>query len=1043
VNRPIDQDARDLFSSGLERNYAVNANAGSGKTTAIAQRLAAMTMSPDAVEMLSRTVVVTFTRKAALEIRQRARAEVLTQLGRLPHLDEGALESLGRAFFGTIHSFCVLLARRYGQPLGVNLDPEVVDDGENAELWEGFLEHDSMHWESVPEEVLGQFLRYQNLENVFSLAQTLTDHSSRSLLEGGDPGSSPDPDWCVFDELMARVSSRRGKAVESLKANQRALGRWETAFRKGHGFLPIIKPTGKGNGVVELFKGFFAPIKGWSATVAGRLAAELAQRYRDYRREQGVQTYLDQVELANRLLERPNILDRIRRDGYRILLDEAQDTDPLQFNVLVEIARPPGASLGSWPGDGAPPRPGHFCLVGDGQQSIFGGRADIRNYQRHVEAYRMGSGGDVLDFSVTFRLPSQLIGFMNESVAPAFSELIEHNQSVDGDCLQVPYLELSPRPNPLAGQVSRRTFASGGARKVDDRLEAELEHLARFLVGSGPRGVGASDWSEICLLAPRKDWLETARRILVRERVPVSLQTRASRNGDRPAYAWIAGLLSVVIDPENGFEWVGVLREIFGISDAMLAACLDGVAPDFGSPDRYPSALGKALSLIRPFVLGCDDSGVEPVRFLDDLVEACLLRDRLQALGSGDECFEDLEAIRLIAGVISDSDGGVRDLQRRVIQEVDKETPSGQTGIDAINLLTCHSGKGLEWPVVIPIGLWRPLLRAADRGFSLVDEARRPRVYFDRASVPDEKAVSHERESARETMRLLYVTLTRAQRHLILSLSDDLKGLPGSFLDIWSGGDPDTLARRLGGLVDASEVVLKTVPAVEIEPRPVNALIQEPSADLLEQAAAVSSGSPTRRLPHELGEGQDQIRAVRHDAGMDEPHPPADSSDPIDYGIWWHETMEFLPWRADRGEIDGYLEARVALADRDGFRERGQEELSRFLVSELWNWLRDPNLIHHAEIPVFAPGGSGEWIDGVLDLLCLNTGTDELTVIDWKTNRRWGGESEGAFLDRLGSVYRPQLSAYARAVSQALGGANPALQVYSTVCGKVIEIGEG
>jgi len=150
--------------------------------------------------------------------------------------------------------------------------------------------------------------------------------------------------------------------------------------------------------------------------------------------------------------------------------------------------------------------------------------------------------------------------------------------------------------------------------------------------------------------------------------------------------------------------------------------------------------------------------------------------------------------------------------------------------------------------------------------------------------------------------------------------------------------------------------------------------------------------------------------------------------------------MESLPWRADRSEIDKFLETRVAIAHRDGFGERGQDELSRFLVSELWSWLRDPGLVHHAEIPVFAPGGSGEWIDGVLDLLCVKAGTGELTVIDWKTNRRRRREPEGEFLDRLDSTYRPQLIAYARAIAQALGGAEPSLRVYSTVCGKTIEM---
>jgi ATP-dependent helicase/nuclease subunit A len=1043
VTRLIDQEARELFASDLGRNYVVNANAGSGKTTAIAQRLAEMTMIPEAADSLSKTVVVTFTRKAALELRQRARSEVLALLSRRPDVDEGALEKLDRSFFGTIHSFCLLLGRRHGQPLGVNLDPEVVEDGESAEIWERFVQHDSMQFESVGGDVLRNFLRFQNLDGVFSLAQTLAEHSSRFLLKEGTIGSLPDPDWNAFDELMNHASIRRGKAKDNFGASQRALSQWAEAFRREFVFLPIIRPIGKGKDVVVLFERFFSPIKQWSAEVAGRLAAELAQRYREYRREQGVQTYLDQIEVANRLLERPAILDRIRREGYRILLDEAQDTDSLQFRVLVEIARPPGASLGDWPGDGPPPRPGHFCLVGDGQQSIFGGRADIRNYLKHVEAYREESSGNVLDFGVTFRLPSRLIDFMNDSVAPSFSESVSHNRGIEGHFLQVPYLQLSPRPDPIPGQVSRCLFARSAAKKVDDRLEDELRNLAQLLVKSGPIGIGACKWSDICVLAPRRDWLETARCILDREGIPVSLRTRASRNGDRPAYAWVAGLLSVVVDPENGFEWVGILREIFGVSDAVLADCVDGEPFDFGSPDRYPMSLREPLSLIRPFVLGCDESGVDPVSFLDDLVDACRIRDRLHALGSGIDWLEDLEAVRTIACAVTDSDGGVRDLHQRLIKEVDNETPSEPTGADAVNLLTCHSSKGLEWPVVIPIGLWRPLLRGVDQGFSLVDAARHPRVYFDRASIPVDTELSHKRELARETMRLLYVTLTRAQRHLVLSLPDDLTGSPGSFLEIWSGGDSDPLSRRLGSLPDTSEVVVEASITVPDEAPPAIPLIQEPSAEILERAVAFSSECPTRRLPHELANAKDQVRAARHEAVLDEPTPHADSSDPIDYGIWWHETMELFPWRADQKRVDEFVQSRVTIAGRDGFAERGQEELFRFLASELWDWLRDPGLVHHTEIPVFAPGKSGEWIDGVLDMLCVKDGMNELTVIDWKTNRPRPGEPEGSFLDWLGSTYRAQLSAYARAIARAIGGEKPALKVYSTVCAKTIEIEGG
>jgi len=61
----------------------------------------------------------------------------------------------------------------------------------------------------------------------------------------------------------------------------------------------------------------------------------------------------------------------VREQNLRVILDEAQDTDPAQFSVLLEITRPSDAT-GRWLETmNAPPRPGHFCMVGDLQQSIY------------------------------------------------------------------------------------------------------------------------------------------------------------------------------------------------------------------------------------------------------------------------------------------------------------------------------------------------------------------------------------------------------------------------------------------------------------------------------------------------------------------------------------------------------------------------------------------------------------------------------------------------------------------------------------------------
>lgn len=141
MSEPLcDQRARDRFRDEWDRNFAVSANAGSGKTTAISERLAAQALGPDAEDRLRHTAVVTFTRKAAAQIGRRARQVLLQRLAaERPGAGLAPLDHLERAFFGTIHSFCLLLAQRHGQTLGLNLNPAVVADDDEA-LWEEFLE---------------------------------------------------------------------------------------------------------------------------------------------------------------------------------------------------------------------------------------------------------------------------------------------------------------------------------------------------------------------------------------------------------------------------------------------------------------------------------------------------------------------------------------------------------------------------------------------------------------------------------------------------------------------------------------------------------------------------------------------------------------------------------------------------------------------------------------------------------------------------------------------------------------------------------------
>src|SRR5262249_4679777 len=126
--KPSDENVRARFASELDRNFSVVASAGSGKTTAITERILSIARSPNAVKILPRLVVVTFTNRAADEMQQRTRHALLQE-----HLPHEMQTAFNRAFFGTIHSFCMKLLTDFGHYLGLPAPLELVEDDED--LW--------------------------------------------------------------------------------------------------------------------------------------------------------------------------------------------------------------------------------------------------------------------------------------------------------------------------------------------------------------------------------------------------------------------------------------------------------------------------------------------------------------------------------------------------------------------------------------------------------------------------------------------------------------------------------------------------------------------------------------------------------------------------------------------------------------------------------------------------------------------------------------------------------------------------------------------
>src|SRR5881275_2249492 len=434
--KPRDERVRARFASELDRNFSVVASAGSGKTTAITQRVLSIARSPNAVEILPRLVVVTFTNRAADEMQQRTRQALLQE-----HLRQEVQTAFNRAFFGTIHSFCMKLLTDFGHYLGLPAPLELVEGDDD--LWQEFAQNQTRIGRSLGDKDRAMLLRFLQV-----------------------PGLSPCPPL-DFAEIYSQ--SDKGKGNDNISKSQAELREWETRHAGDWDYLrwPVCFTAANAR-FTQLWQEKFAPLRKWICDAATCVAAEVQRDYLDFRLDHGLVSYGDQIALAEELLQHPVAAQRIREENFRVILDEAQDTEPLQFSVLLEATRPPEAK-GLWlQVRHLGPRPGHFCMVGDFQQSIYWQRADLNYYRAVHEALVADKHGESLEFAVTFRLDQKQLDFVNET----FREILNNK---DG---QVRFVELQPRPKILPGKVIRVPLAKEllpNGKKLKDYQKARME----------------------------------------------------------------------------------------------------------------------------------------------------------------------------------------------------------------------------------------------------------------------------------------------------------------------------------------------------------------------------------------------------------------------------------------------------------------------------------------------------------------------------------------------------------------------------------------
>ncbi len=496
--------------------------------------------------------------------------------------------------------------------------------------------------------------------------------------------------------------------------------------------------------------------------------------YLNFRLDHGLVTYDDQIALAEELLHHPVAAPRIREESFRVILDEAQDTEPLQFSVLLELTRPPEAK-GLWLQDRQlGPRRGHFCMVGDFQQSIYWKRADLNYYRAVHDALVADKNGESLEFAVTFRLDQKQLDFVNET----FREILNNK---DG---QVRFVELQPRPNILPGKVihvplAEELLPEGKKLKDYQKARIEADYLAGWIKNAGLKKLSADSWREVAILCPRKAWLQTMAAALRRVGLPVAIQSEHDVKGDSPAYAWLTALLTMMTDPLNAYEIVGVLREIFGASDHDLAVFSEGQKARFRM-EKIASATGRISSLLRMLaeIRECAE-GLALFDAVTLIIERTQLRERLLLLPATEfgDLARELDAL-IVQAAQAEANGMILPGFAEQLRN-DFASPRAirfSADDNAIQLITSYKAKGSEWQAVIVPFLARELRTPSPRYPHFVKSPADGELIIAFGVEDKSKDLKDaiERAEQQQLERLLYVATTRARHMLVVVLDQEI-----------------------------------------------------------------------------------------------------------------------------------------------------------------------------------------------------------------------------------------------------------------------------
>ena len=846
----------------LNRHISVTAGAGSGKTAVLVHRYLKILLETDLPP--NQVVAITFTEKAAAELKQRIVNEVNARLQADPHNRQLERIKTGMlsAQISTIHAFCSRILREYPVEAGVDAGfsvleeihqrlilgetvdsaiREIADRPDEDETREKLVDLLRIFGKSPLEAYLSELVNQREVVN--RLKRDLYRRTDSEVLETWEKlvqsqlaqsltNQFPIEDWLrCLRAVLAVAKGKNAAKVQELMVKIQPDLELQNAISIFTGIAPLIL-TKDGKISKRDFLGLRVKTEAIEEEIDFLVSAakhlrsfpaftdddellicvtrqlidvyDEVQRAYENRKRQAGQLDFDDLQIKVRdLLGQESIREQLAKRYPYIMVDEYQDTDHLQYEIL----KPLISGFKS----------GNLFIVGDQNQSIYRFRgADVRVFDRtrkEITDYQFASTEDFiwegerfdasdserrgeLHLPENFRLLRNLVGFVNlvfESLMKGRNEFeVKYEPLIQGRIT-----------NPSGDVELLIGSKEGNSHPLVDENELIVARI-RQLIGTDEtvwqnKGEGEKPrpirYGDIAILIRSRTRLPEIESALLEAEIPYKITGGIGFYQRQEIYD-ISNYLQFLVNEndiavkENDIALAGVLRSpFFGVSDVELYEIAQGCCKkrfwekvqdyfDQTGPSST-SPIGYAVQILKKHLEICHH--IPPSELIRKIVNDTGMVGVLPVGQSGEQRWANYEKL---LGIARDFESlgftDLHDFLERLNLLIEEEEREGQATTqltsDAVEIMTIHAAKGLEFPVVILPHLDRRAARYDQEPFiddqwGIGFKPVNPEKNYEQS---DPGATQLMRERARnkreaEEQRLFYVATTRARDRLILS----------------------------------------------------------------------------------------------------------------------------------------------------------------------------------------------------------------------------------------------------------------------------------